>query len=428
MAKKGVVRAVGLPVYSMLPRSFFARKDVSRLGNKLPETPKNPSSYGLAPAIPVVRFCRLSQYTKLQREWWRKRMRVFPFSGRIVGGVCAPLVALTLLLAVSNPVSSAPWGRALRFDGKHSFAQVPAVTGIPTGNAPYTIEFWFRIVDIDLWYFNTVDWYNGIMMCRGSEGPGGVQTVSFINQHIALTHWIPDSDTGIVVEPFRWHHLATTWSGTVECLYIDGVLRWSNSGYSLNTDGGSLTLGKHDNFDDYFFSGEMDELRVWSYARTAEQIAATYAVQIDPATAGLVAYWDFEENEGQVILDHAHGNNGFLGHTTDVEPSDPQRVSVNVPVLVGTIGRSVSAMTSAATTNFRFCFWGVVRNVETVVPPTLPTWFDLEDGSGVTIRATSPKGFADIEPGYYWAVTGRLDSTSSPATLHSRKEQVQRLN
>jgi hypothetical protein len=84
-------------------------------------------------------------------------------------------------------------------------------------------------------------------------------------------------------------------------------------------------LGSGDGTD-LFFSGEIDELRVWSVARSeallAEEISGQAPEQEPP---DLVAYYTFNEASGARVVDRSgRGNHALLGD--GVASHMPQRV------------------------------------------------------------------------------------------------------
>lgn len=73
-----------------------------------------------------------------------------------------------------------------------------------------------------------------------------------------------------------------------------------------------------------FMDGYFSECRIWNVVRTQEEIAGN-VYEVDPQTPGLVAYWKFDEGEGQVIRDHTgNGNNAEA-------PSPIPWVAVSLP-------------------------------------------------------------------------------------------------
>jgi hypothetical protein len=124
----------------------------------------------------------------------------------------------------------------------------------------------------------------------------------------------------------EWTHIAIVYnSQTKERIYYkDGV-----KVYSDNSASGSVSLtsscfiGK--SYDDSrWLPGDISEVRVWSVARTAEQIA-DHPYEVDPESDGLIAYWKFNEGTGKVIADQT-------GHGNDITGSgDPTWVKVEIP-------------------------------------------------------------------------------------------------
>src|SRR5262249_12571282 len=79
----------------------------------------------------------------------------------------------------------------------------------------------------------------------------------------------------------------------------------------------------------------MDEVRIWSIARTPSEIQNARFTCIDPATPGLVGYWNMDESSGQSVIDATpFQNNGSLGATPLPSSDDPARVTDTPPGLV----------------------------------------------------------------------------------------------
>lgn len=106
----------------------------------------------------------------------------------------------------------------------------------------------------------------------------------------------------------EWFHLAVTHdaSNTIK-IYINGELKSTTAAasgtFSLASD---CYIGKSYN-DNRYWPGMIAETRVWNKVRTQEEITAhIYAVNAE--SEGLVAYWKFDEGNGNTITDHS-GNN-----------------------------------------------------------------------------------------------------------------------
>ncbi|MHC4144997.1 MAG: LamG domain-containing protein [Planctomycetota bacterium] len=72
----------------------------------------------------------------------------------------------------------------------------------------------------------------------------------------------------------RWYYLAATYDGSVFNAYRDGVLITSNTAASgaPNSESNSLKLGRHAASAGNFFTGTVDEARVYNRALTADEI------------------------------------------------------------------------------------------------------------------------------------------------------------
>ncbi|MCG3123857.1 MAG: hypothetical protein GIKADHBN_02285 [Phycisphaerales bacterium] len=213
--------------------------------------------------------------------------------------------------------------RAVWFNGATGCVFIPAAAYLPLGNAAYTVEMW---VWLDAYgnYPANGQIYNGIMLARGAEGPHMIQMMAVVNGNLWLTHWLPDRDTTISAPLRTWMHVATTWDGVTERLYVDGQERWSAPiTTGLNVQGGAVAIGRHVNYDGFFLPGAVDEVRIWNVARSAAQIAANAGVPLTGQEPGLVALWNFDESSGPAI-DLVHGQNGVItGSATRIDFSAP---------------------------------------------------------------------------------------------------------
>ena len=180
-----------------------------------------------------------------------------------------------------------------------------------------------------------------MLMIRGDEGYQKIVAMAVVSpgNNFWLTHWHPDTDTGVGVVLNTWTHMATTYDGStqVERLYVNGDPVWGND-WSGGFPGGwqvpasSITLGKHDNLEQNYFAGVIDEVRIWDVVRTGAEIKANYNKAVSPSADGLVTYWNFDDGSGQSAADLSpSGNTIVLGATTGVEATDPTWVSGYIP-------------------------------------------------------------------------------------------------
>ena len=111
--------------------------------------------------------------------------------------------------------------------------------------------------------------------------------------------WI---DSGIAARANAWTHLALVRNGTALTFYVNGV-SVKTATLSANTVGGYSTTGwpfsvGYFGYGSHYFAGQIDEVRYWSTARTAAQIATDMQTWGASNATGLVGYWDFNDGSG----------------------------------------------------------------------------------------------------------------------------------
>ena len=134
----------------------------------------------------------------------------------------------------------------------------------------------------------------------------------------------------------EWHHAAMTYDHTAQLstFYIDGQAAACATNTAPAYDNSSVMIGADSNNGaiDGFFAGTLDEVRVFSAARTADQVWADMHTHRLGATANLVGEWTFDEGSGQTAADSSGlANDVTLGATGSADATDPAWVSSDVP-------------------------------------------------------------------------------------------------
>ena len=180
-------------------------------------------------------------------------------------------------------VGGASWGdgrnggHALLLDGQSGHLALPA--GAVSDLGDFTVALWVywnaSATNVRVFDFGSSDIGYMALMPRDS---GGVMrfmitgTTYFGEQNISAGSALP---TG------RWVHLAVTLSGTHGTLYVDGTAAGSSDAIALAPfQLGSTTqnwLGRSQYAGVPFFNGRMQDLRLYSGALTAAQVAALAA-------------------------------------------------------------------------------------------------------------------------------------------------------
>lgn len=134
--------------------------------------------------------------------------------------------------------------------------------------------------------------------------------------------------TNFTFEPNQWYHIAFTYtSSNRECiLYIDGqeIAKFPNSA-SIVPSRNKWYIGRSWS-DNRGLPGKLAEVRVWTTARTQQEIQESM-LEVDPKNPALLAYWKMNSAGGNTITD-------FTGHGYDLlQVSQPGGTPKDVDVI-----------------------------------------------------------------------------------------------
>jgi len=137
--------------------------------------------------------------------------------------------------------------------------------------------------------------------------------------------------SGLPVNDGAWHHVALVAAAKAQNFYIDGRLVGTLSGSISHLDmaknqlGMGYAAGSWPSGDGWFgFSGLIDEVRIWSSARTQDQIRASMNQRLTGSELGLAGYWAFDEGGGTVAEDRSgNSKDGQLGSTLEKDGRGP---------------------------------------------------------------------------------------------------------
>lgn len=105
----------------------------------------------------------------------------------------------------------------------------------------------------------------------------------------------------IPVNDGDWHHVAVTFDPEIENsykLYVDGVLDVEGDLETAISTGSGIDMRIGARIQDgKYFTGDIDEVRVWNYARSIDQINEDMNREFCEVQEGLVAYYKFNQGE-----------------------------------------------------------------------------------------------------------------------------------
>lgn len=224
-------------------------------------------------------------------------------------------LVLTALLALPSAAlaqSTCPpgGGTGLAFDGAGDLVNCGNV--LPGSNLPHTIEAWVRVPLNPPAPLAEIAGQIGVTCCGTGFG------LRYINGQVFYNLNLPSCGTGgmsvydSATEPGVWHHYAGSWDGGTMKLYRDGLLIGS-AAYTSGFGGftlfsiGSLFVQCGSNQWGSFFTGDIDEVRLWDHVRTDAEILSSFNEPLCGVEGGLVGYWPLDEGMGTNTMDLSSG-------------------------------------------------------------------------------------------------------------------------
>ncbi|MBI5385955.1 MAG: hypothetical protein HZA90_14850 [Verrucomicrobia bacterium] len=224
--------------------------------------------------------------------------------------------SVATLTVVLPPTGSSSTNNVLNLGGNNDYVNVPSAADLQNPTA-ITIEFWV---------YPTLKNRFSRFLNKGSENDrqydfdwvtngGGGMGVEFFWDRISGA---PDySGIGGPVLSNRWTHIAATFSsdqGVIQ-FFTNGILAAQAANLS-----GSLTNrrtlrqtafpvvlgGPYPIPCDCSAAGQMDEIRIWSVARTGEQIRNSMRSRLTGNEQNLAGYWNFDAGNFSDLTGHGH--------------------------------------------------------------------------------------------------------------------------
>ncbi len=225
-------------------------------------------------------------------------------------------------------------GSCVFLDGENDYISMgdPASGILDFGTSDFTISAWIRIG-------TTSATYKPVIAAKGGWGTPGFRLEMMTNglMYYRISDTVGGNETTLgtkVINDGKWHHVAWVFDrdGLVTG-YIDGIAVGSNniSSYQTSISGTSNFYVGRNNGGNYF-NGFIDELKVYRYARSAQEIKADMSSRgsvkgtsvgiggSSPTSSlsnGLVGYWKMDESSWSgdcsttsVTDSSGNGNNG----------------------------------------------------------------------------------------------------------------------
>ncbi len=251
-------------------------------------------------------------------------------------------IVVSLLITI---VMAQGGGYALDFDGSNDYSKHGTNSSLRPTSA-ITLEAWIYVHTNENWE-SAVSYAtdNGAtesgydLFCKGASSTKWSIRVARVG--MSEGDWA--TDPYAFLTKWQWTHVAGTYDGTTICFYKNGVLSTSET-HSGNIDWNpspdKFYLGRfHDSDESNYFDGYLDEVRIWSVARTEAQIADNIHVLLDGDETGLEAYYKMSDGSGTTITDNSENDN--TGTMVNMANSD--WITSDAPIGVLTSGYTTDA-------------------------------------------------------------------------------------
>jgi hypothetical protein len=170
-------------------------------------------------------------------------------------------------------------GGALRFDGSNDWVTISDTTGSTLDlTAGMTIEAWVNPEALSGWETIVLKErgagllsyglyaHDGAPLAGGEAAPAGYVRASGADRAVRGTSALPLN---------TWTHVAITYDGATQRIYINGDLVASRAQTGpIAVGNGALRIGGNNSFANEFFRGMVDEVRIYNRALSAAEIAA----------------------------------------------------------------------------------------------------------------------------------------------------------
>jgi hypothetical protein len=213
-----------------------------------------------------------------------------------------PLLLLFVLQAKSQNYSLGLLGTSSQYVGIGTGAAV-------TGTGAFALETWVK----------TTAAADAVILQQRGPGFDGEYVLSLTTS--GKVYWFIynagyefNFTSNASVNDGNWHHVAVTreadGSGRI---YIDGVLDQAQAGAAVALAGFNVVIGRDELNGNQYFTGDLENLRIWNTARTQQQIKAFAFKAPANNAAGLVAYYKCDENGGTTLVNSCTNIGGLNG-------------------------------------------------------------------------------------------------------------------
>lgn len=160
---------------------------------------------------------------------------------------------------------------AYSFNGSSNYVNISGSLNATS----YTISVWFKTIAI------SPDTNVGQKIVMIQRVSGSTKFCLQMRNNQPELMWADSSpslvelSTGVTTNDGAWHHFVGTTDGTVFNVYLDGVLKNTNSSSSLTSLFTGMYIGANAS-SNAFFNGSIDDIRIYNRALSPDEITTIY--------------------------------------------------------------------------------------------------------------------------------------------------------
>ncbi len=212
---------------------------------------------------------------------------------------------------------------ALEFDGINDYVLVPDSDSLDLTNG-MTIEAWIKPASFH---------GDNVVLSKWNSPPNSYifKVFDVGSNRIRIEATTQNSTVDLrgetALSTGNWIHIAATYESGGARVFLNGIEDGSQMGWGeINVTDKDVLIGATPYYGQWF-NGAIDELRVWNYARTPEQLNQWKGFLLTGDEPGLVAYWNFDEGNGDILNDLTSSrNNGQIYGAQWVTSGSPVKV------------------------------------------------------------------------------------------------------
>ncbi|MBT3207310.1 MAG: choice-of-anchor D domain-containing protein [Bacteroidetes bacterium] len=256
----------------------------------------------------------------------------------------------TLCVGVSNSAN----GKSASFDGSGDYIEIPDDSNWDFGSGDFSVSLWANPSSFSSnnTYIEIGHWSNSFIIRQNSSS--------------SLYVYMWNSSYSYSYNPSlnQWFHITVRRMNGILNLFINGNQIGNSYNCTHNFQPSNVVrIGSSVHTSGQYFNGNIDEVRIWNYARSQTEIQSDMNNKLLGNESGLVGYWNFDNNSANDLT--SNGNHGTFYGNTYIENESPISADHNIVAWQEDLNQSLTGFTIGDTMNFKI--WTNIYNTDVEV-------------------------------------------------------------